>query len=52
MPTYAHIHTDQTDAWCRVLKDSDLEHPEKGVNTYLYLDDLADMHRTALIQRL
>ena len=52
MPTYAHIQTDQTDAWYRVLKDSDLEHPEKGVDAYLYLDDLADMHRTALIQRL
>lgn len=52
MPTYAHIKTDQTDAWYRVLKDSDLEHPEKGVDAYLYLDDLADMHRTALIQRL
>lgn len=52
MPTYAHIQTDQTDAWYRVLKDSDLEHPEKGVDAYLYLDDLADMHRAALIQRL
>lgn len=52
MPTYAHIQTNQTDAWYRVLKDSDLEHPEKAVDAYLYLDDLADMHRTALIQRL
>ncbi len=34
------------------LKNSDLEHPEKAVDAYLYLDDLADMHRTALIQRL
>ena len=52
MPTYAHIQTDQTDAWYRVLKDSDLEHPEKAVDAYLYLDDLADIHHTALIQRL
>lgn len=52
MPTYAHIQTDQTDAWYRVLKDSDLEHPEKAVDTYLYLEDLAEIHRTNLIQRL
>ena len=52
MPTYAHIQTDQTDAWYRVLKDSDLEHPEKAVDAYLYLDDLADIHRVTLIQRL
>lgn len=52
MPTFAHIKTDQTDAWYRVLNYSDLEHPEKGVDAYLYLDDLADMHRAALIQRL
>lgn len=52
MPTYAHIKTDQTDAWYRVLKDSDLEHPEKAVDAYHYLDDLAEMHRTVLIQRL
>ena len=52
MPTYAHIQTDQTDAWYRVLKDSDLEHPEKAVDAYLYLEDLANMHRTNLIQRL
>ena len=52
MPTYAHIQTNQTDAWYRVLKDSDLEHPEKAVDAYHYLDDLADIHRAALIQRL
>lgn len=52
MPTYAHIQTDQTDAWYRVLKDSDLEHPEKAVDAYHYLDDLADIHRVTLIQRL
>lgn len=25
MPTYAHIQTDQTDSWYRILKYSDLD---------------------------
>lgn len=52
MPTYAHIQTDQTDTWYHVLKYSDLDDPEKAVDAYLYLDDLADIHRVTLIQRL
>lgn len=52
MPTYAHIQTDQTDAWYRVLQFTDLENPTIAHETYAYLDDLADMHRTALMQRL
>lgn len=52
MPTYAHIQTDQTDSWYRILKYSDLEDPEKAVDVYLYLEDLADIHRVTLIQRL
>lgn len=52
MPTYAHIQTDQTDAWYRVLRFTDLENPTVAHETYIYLDDLADMHRTALMQRL
>lgn len=52
MPLYAHIKTDRTDGWYRFLSTEQLDDPKQVAETTTYLDDLADMHRTALTQRL
>lgn len=52
MPLYAHIKTDRVDSWFRLLTVDQLEDPDQALETETYLDDLADMHRTALTQRL
>ena len=52
MPLYAHIKTDRVDGWFRLLTVDQLDDPEQTLETETYLDDLADMHRTALTQRL
>ena len=52
MPLYAHIKTDRVDDWFRLLTADQLEDPDQTLETETYLDDLADMHRTALTQRL
>ena len=52
MPLYAHIKTDRVDGWFRLLTVDQLKDPNQTLETETYLDDLADMHRTALTQRL
>ena len=52
MPLYAHIKTDNTDGWYRVLYYDDLLNPTTAQETQTYLDDLLDMHKLALSQRL
>lgn len=52
MPLYAHIKTDHIDSWFRLLTVDQLEDPDQALETKTYLDDLADIHRTALTQRL
>ena len=52
MPLYAHIKNEHNDGWYRVVRLEDLKNPKIAHETYAYLDDLADMHKTALSQRL